>query len=132
MRFLLFFFSFVAASCTSDANAKFMLCNKAAREATVALGRFDGTDWMSEGWWTIAGGNCAELISGPLDARYYYLYGSDRFSGTWQGGTTFCTSPSRRFSIVGRQGCATRGYDRQGFFRIDTGKAQNWTQSLSD
>src|SRR5438094_8365543 len=117
MRFLLLFFSVVAASCPSAAIAKFMLCNRAAREANVALGRFDGKDWMSEGWWAIAAGNCAELVSGPLDARYYYVYGSDRYSGTWQGGTTFCTSASHRFSIVGRQSCASRGYDLQGFFR---------------
>ena len=132
MRFLLLFFTVAATLCTPAASASFTLCNRAAREANVALGRFNGTDWMSEGWWKIAAGNCAELVSGPLDARYYYVYGNDENSGTWQGGTTFCTSASHKFSIVGRQSCATRGYDHRGFFRIDTGKAPNWTQSLSD
>jgi uncharacterized membrane protein len=132
MRLVLFFFVIGAMLCPPTASAKFVLCNKATRAASVALGHFNGTDWMSEGWWTITAGNCMELISGPLDARYYYVYGSDGNSGAWDGGTTFCTSPSRRFSIVGRQSCPSRGYDQRGFFKIDTGKAPSWTQSLSD
>jgi uncharacterized membrane protein len=132
MRFLLLIVFVGVMLCPPPAWAKFTLCNKAARAANVALGRFNGIDWMSEGWWTITAGKCAELIPGPLLARYYYVYGSDADSGTWQGRTSFCTTPSNRFSIVGRQSCATRGYDHREFFRIDTGKAPNWTQTLSD
>ena len=43
----------------------------------VALGRFDGTNWTSQGWWTMQPRTCAGLLTGPLDARYYYLYASD-------------------------------------------------------
>jgi uncharacterized membrane protein len=115
----------------SPAHAKFAVCNKGARAATVALGHFNGTDWMSEGWWTIKPNACADLITAPLDARYYYLYANDGGSGTWDGSKEFCTDV-QNFSIVGRGHCAARGHNRKGFFQIDTGQAPNWTQSLSD
>src|SRR5690348_14178074 len=115
----------------APAEAGFAVCNKGSHPANVALGRFNGTDWMSEGWWTVAPRSCVSLIGTPLDARYYYLYATDGGSGTWDGGKEFCTS-SGKFSIVGRGRCADRGYDRKGFFQIDTGEAPNWTQALSD
>jgi uncharacterized membrane protein len=114
------------------ARAGFAVCNKADVPAKVALGRFDGKAWRSEGWWTIRPQKCETLISGPLDARYYYLYGTDGGSGTWNGDTGFCTAAVGPFSIAGRGNCAARGYDRKGFFEIDTGQKTDWMQSLSD
>jgi uncharacterized membrane protein len=132
MRLLFLIFAAGALLCGPQAKASLTICNKGARAASVALGRFNGTDWMSEGWWPVGARTCAVIIAGPLDARYYYLYASDGGSGTWDGGTLFCTAPSPKFSIAGRGQCAQRGYDQRGFFRIDTGQAPNWTQSLSD
>jgi len=117
---------------TAPASAGFAVCNKAQLPAKAALGRFDGKVWRSEGWWTIPPKKCETLLSGPLDARYYYLYGTDGGSGTWSGDMNFCTAPLGPFSIAGRGHCAARGYDRKGFFEIDTGDKANWTQSLSD
>lgn len=116
----------------SPAWAGFTVCNKAEIQAKVAIGQFDGKDWKSEGWWTIPPQKCETLISGPLDARYYYLYATDGGSGTWNGSTGFCTAPIGPFAIEGRGNCAARGYDRKGFFEIDTGQKTDWTQSLSD
>jgi uncharacterized membrane protein len=115
----------------APAHAKFAVCNKGAHAASVAIGHFDGTDWMSEGWWIIGPNACENLIAVPLDARYYYLYANDGGSGTWDGSTEFCTDV-RKFSIVGRGHCAARGYNRKGFFQIDTHQMPDWTQTLSD
>jgi len=117
---------------TVCADAGFAVCNKANLPAKVAIGRFDGKAWRSQGWWTIAPKKCQTLLSGPLDARYYYLYGTDGGSGTWNGGTQFCTAPIGSFSIPGRGQCAARGYDRKGFFEIDTGDKADVTQYLSN
>jgi uncharacterized membrane protein len=117
---------------TAPAQAGFRVCNKANLPAKVALGRFDGKAWRSEGWWTILPQKCETLLSGPLDARYYYLYGTDGGSGTWNGDKGFCTEAVGPFSIPGRGNCAARGYDRKGFFEIDTANETSWTQSLSD
>jgi uncharacterized membrane protein len=115
----------------APAHAKFAVCNKGTHEADVALGHFNGTDWMSEGWWKVAPKSCANLLSTPLDARFYYLYANDGGAGTWDGGKQFCTE-THDFKIVGRAQCADRGFDKKGFFQIDTGEAPDWTKSLSD
>jgi uncharacterized membrane protein len=108
------------------------VCNKSNLAARVALGRFDGRNWTSQGWWTIAPKDCAELIPGPLKARYYYLYATDGASGTWDGKTDFCTAPGATFHIPTRGHCAARGFDTRGFFQVDTGQSPDWTQSLSN
>lgn len=112
--------------------AAFNVCNKSNLSVRAAIGRFDGTSWTSEGWWTIAPSACAALLSGPLQGRYYYLYASDGAAGTWEGKTHFCVAPDKRFRSVGRVDCAKRGFDQRGFFEVDTGKKPDWTQSLSN
>ena len=117
---------------TSPAQAALNVCNKTALATRVALGHFDGTNWTSQGWWTIAPNTCAGLLTGPLNARYYYLYATDGAAGTWEGRTHFCIAPNVKFTIPGRADCGKRGYDRRGFFEIDTGAAPDWTQTLSN
>ncbi len=121
---------FALAAATGPAQAGLAVCNKGAHPARVALGRFDGKAWMSEGWWKIAPNTCADLIKTPLDARFYYLYGTDTASGVWDGGTSFCTAPTDKFAITGRGNCAGRGYDRKRFFPVDTQDSLNKIQTL--
>jgi uncharacterized membrane protein len=113
------------------AMASFNLCNKTKAAVRVAMGRFDGTQWTSEGWWTVSPGKCAGLISGPLRARYYYFYATDG-AGTWEGKTSFCVAPRARFKAEGRANCARRGFERRGFSEVDTGRNADWTQTLSN
>ena len=127
----------VAATCgtpalVSPAWAAFNICNRSSLPARVAMGRFDGTSWSSEGWWTVRAKTCSAILTGPLQGRFYYLYASDGAAGTWEGKTHFCVSPDKRFKAVGRGNCSARGYDRRGFFEVDTGKKADWTQSLSN
>jgi uncharacterized membrane protein len=114
------------------AEAGFTVCNKSAQAVRAALGRFDGTNWTSEGWWTIDAKACTEILTGPLQGRYYYLYASDGAAGTWEGKTHFCVAPDKRFKSAGRGECAKRGFDSRGFFEVDTGKKPDWTQPLSN
>ena len=56
----------------------------------------------------------------------------DERGGEWKGKAFMCTS-DREFKIDGRQDCFVRGYERTGFFEVDTGKdAKNWTVQLTD
>ena len=114
----------------APAQAALSVCNKAKSPAKVALGRFDGRDWRSEGWWNLAPGKCTDVVPGKLDARYYYLYASDNDAGVWDGGTSFCVAEGAKFSISGRGNCAARGYDRRRFFRVDTNDNLNQVQNL--
>jgi uncharacterized membrane protein len=112
--------------------AGFKLCNKTGLPVRAAIGRFDGTHWTSQGWWTVAAGICADLLTGPLQARYYYLHASDGGAGTWDGKFHFCVAPAKSFKAQGRGDCAKRGFDTRGFFQIDTGRNRDWTQNLSN
>ena len=50
----------------------------------------------------------------------------DERGGEWKGKAFMCTS-DREFKIDGRQDCFVRGFDRTGFFEVDTGKdTKNW------
>jgi len=122
----------MALAWAAPAQAGFTVCNKSPQAVRAAIGRFDGTNWTSEGWWTIAPKACTALLNGPLQGRYYYLYASDGAAGTWEGKTHFCVAPDQRFKSVGRGSCAKRGFDNRGFFEVDTGKKPDWTQSLSN
>ena len=122
----------MALAWAAPAQAGFTVCNKSPQAVRAAIGRFDGTNWTSEGWWTIAPKACTALLNGPLQGRYYYLYASDGAAGTWEGKTHFCVAPDQRFKSVGRGSCAKRGFDNRGFFEVDTGKKPDWVQSLSN
>jgi uncharacterized membrane protein len=116
----------------TPALAAFNVCNRSSLPTRLAIGRFDGTNWTSQGWWTVKPKTCAALLTGPLQGRFYYLYASDGQAGTWEGKTRFCVSPNQRFQVAGRGNCSKRGYDTRGFFEVDTGKKSDWTQSLSN
>jgi uncharacterized membrane protein len=114
------------------ADAALTVCNKSAHGVKVAVGRFDGVNWMSKGWWALAPKACAPVVEGALDSRFYYLYATDGGSASWDGPRSFCVAASDKFEIAGRTHCQARGFDRRGFFEVDTGRRMNYTQSFSD
>ncbi len=114
------------------ARADFRLCNNTSSRVSIALAYTDGQTWMTEGWWNLKANLCETLLRGPLAAEYYYVYGMDEGGGEWKGKAFMCTR-DREFRIDGRQDCFVRGYDRTGFFEIDTGKdSKNWTVQLTN
>jgi len=127
-----FFAIFAFVLLAVPAHAGLIVCNKTAAPAKFALGRFNGRHWVSEGWWSLDGHRCTTVISAPLKARYYYLYATDGGPGSWDGSRDFCVSTAGRFKIAGRRDCAARGFERRGFFEMDTGQKTDYTQSLSD
>jgi len=114
------------------AHAALTVCNKSAHGVKVAVGRFNGANWISAGWWALAPKTCAPVVAGVLNARFYYLYATDGGSGSWSGPRAFCTAQGDKFEIVGRANCQARGFDRKGFFEVDTGRHADYMQSLSD
>ncbi len=124
---------FAGALClASPARADFRLCNNTQSRVSVSLAYTDGQAWVSEGWWNLKAADCHTLLRGALAAQFYYVYAMDEHGGEWKGKAFMCTS-DREFRIDGRQDCFVRGYERTGFFEIDTGKdAKNWTVQLTD
>jgi len=114
------------------ASADFRMCNNGSTRVSVALAYTDGSKWISEGWWNLKSGACEVLLRGPLAAQFYYVYAMDERGGEWKGRSFMCTR-DREFRIEGRENCLVRGYERTGFFEVDTGKdAKNWTVQLTD
>lgn len=112
------------------ADAGFIVCNDAKSKLGVAIGYKDPEGWASEGWWNIAPGRCETLINDKLIARYYYIHGIDYDSGKLWGGRSFMCTDDKVFTIRGFENCVKRGYQRSGFFEVDTGEATEWTVHL--
>jgi uncharacterized membrane protein len=122
----------LASVAATPAAADLRMCNNTQNRVSVALAYTDGQNWISEGWWNLKSLDCATLLRGVLAAQYYYLYAMDERGGEWKGKAFMCTS-DREFKVEGRQDCFRRGYDRTGFFEVDTGKdAKSWTIQLTD
>ena len=131
MRRALAILAFACVASTS-ARADFRMCNLTHARVSVALSYTDGQQWVTEGWWNLKASDCDTLLSGALAAQFYYVYAMDERGGEWKGKAFMCTS-DREFKIEGRQDCYLRGFDRTGFFEVDTGKnAKNWTVQLTD
>ena len=113
------------------AKADLKLCNNTTNRVGVALGYKDQQGWASEGWWNIGPNACETLLKGPLIARYYYIFAVDYDKGgSWGGKAMMCTR-DKLFTIRGIKDCVTRGYQKTGFFEVDTGEELDWSVSLS-
>jgi uncharacterized membrane protein len=121
-----------AALTAFPAVADFRICNVTKSRVGVAVGYKDADGWATEGWWNLASGNCETLMRGALAARFYYVYAVDYDrGGEWSGQAFMCTR-DKEFTIRGTQDCLARGFDRTGFFEVDTGEQQTWTVQLTE
>jgi uncharacterized membrane protein len=116
----------------SVAAADFRLCNNTGSRVGVALGYKDRAGWTTEGWWNLSARSCETLLRGTLVARYYYIYAIDYDrGGEWSGHAYMCTR-DKEFTIRGTHDCLARGFDRTGFFEVDTREQRSWTVQLTE
>ena len=121
-----------AALSAMPAAADFRICNVTKSRVGVSLGYKDNDGWATEGWWNLPAGNCETLLRGTLAARFYYIYAVDYDrGGEWSGQAFMCTR-DKEFTIRGTGDCLARGFDRTGFFEVDTGEQQTWTVQLTE
>ena len=117
---------------SGEARADFTMCNNTGSRVGVAIGYKDQQSWVSEGWWNLPARSCETLVKGTLVARYYYVYAVDYDrGGEWSGQAFMCTR-EKEFTIRGTEDCLARGYDRTGFFEVDTREQRAWTVQLTD
>jgi uncharacterized membrane protein len=120
----------LALAATEPARADLRLCNKTDSTISVAIGYKAKDGWRSEGWWNIGAAKCGTLLSGALASRYYYFYAVDsQHGGEWGGKAYMCTR-RKMFTIAGVENCVARGYERTGFFEVDTAEQRSWTVHL--
>jgi uncharacterized membrane protein len=117
---------------SAPAAADFRLCNNTPSRIGVAIGYKENEAWTTEGWWNLAARSCETVLRGTLAARYYYIYAVDYDrGGEWSGQAYMCTR-EKEFTIRGTDDCLARGFDRTGFFEVDTGEQPSWTVQLTE
>jgi uncharacterized membrane protein len=122
----------LASAFAAPAAADFRLCNNTGSRVGIAIGYKDGEGWSTEGWWNLSARSCETLVKGQLVARYYYVYAVDYDrGGEWAGKAYMCTR-DKEFTIKGIEDCLARGYDRTGFFEVDTSEQRSWTVQLTE
>jgi uncharacterized membrane protein len=120
------------ATSAKPAAADFRLCNNTPSRVGVAVGYKDADGWTTEGWWNLPSRTCETVLKGTLVARFYYVYAIDYDrGGEWMGQAFMCTR-DKEFTIRGIGDCLARGYDRSGFFEVDTGEQRAWTVQLTE
>lgn len=116
----------------SPAHADLRVCNKTESLMGVAVGYRDKEGWITEGWWRIPANICTSVIEGDLSSRYFYLHAENADTGgKWRGPVFMCTS-NKEFKIRGLKDCFARGFERTGFFEVDTGQQKSWQVRLTD
>ncbi len=117
---------------SSPAKADFKVCNDTKNLVGVSVGYRLKDGWNTEGWWRIPAGGCAAVIEGNLASRFFYLHAEDSTTGgQWRGPVYMCTS-SKEFRIKDLKDCYARGYERTGFFEVDTGDQESWQVRLTE
>jgi uncharacterized membrane protein len=120
------------AASAGPATADFRLCNNTGSRVGVAIGYKDGEGWTTEGWWNLPSRSCETILKGDLVARYYYVYAIDYDrGGEWMGQAFMCTR-DKEFTIRGISDCLAHGFDRTGFFEVDTSEQKSWTVQLTE
>ena len=122
----------VSSSHADIAAADFRICNNTGSRVGIALGYKDNERWTTEGWWNLLRAKLRDAAARNLVARYYYIYAVDYDrGGEWSGQAFMCTR-DKEFTIRGTEDCLARGFDRTGFFEVDTGEQPSWTVQLTD
>jgi uncharacterized membrane protein len=122
----------VLTASAGPAAADLRLCNNTGSRVGVAVGYKDADGWTTEGWWNLPSRTCETVLKGNLVARYYYVYAVDYDrGGEWMGQAYMCTR-DKEFTIRGISDCLARGFDRTGFFEVDTGEQRAWTVQLTE
>lgn len=131
--FALFFLGMVFYAAGHEAAyADMRICNKSTSRVGIAIGYRNDQKWTSEGWWNLAPNSCEILLPGELKSQFYYMFAIDYDHGGEWGGKAFMCTADKAFTISGIENCLARGFQRTGFFEINTGSQKNWTVQLTE
>ncbi|WP_316860137.1 DUF1036 domain-containing protein [uncultured Cohaesibacter sp.] len=121
----------IAAS-SMEASADLRVCNKTSSMIGLSIGYELKGDWISEGWWNLETGVCETVLLGQLLETRFLIHAIDYDKGgQWNGDNFMCTQ-DLEFKIKGTQECVARGFERTGFFEIDTAGKQDYTVQLTE
>ncbi len=115
-----------------QAHADLRICNKSESRVGISIGYRSDRGWTTEGWWNLEPTSCEVILPGALKSQYYYMFAVDYDEGgEWAGSAFMCTA-DKIYTIHGIKDCLARGFQRTGFFEIDTGTQTSWTVQLTE
>jgi uncharacterized membrane protein len=114
------------------AHADLRVCNRTASTVGLAIGyQLDG-EWISEGWWNLEKDECDTILMGALVSTKFLVHAIDYDKGgKWVGENFMCTQ-DKQFTIKGVKECVARGFEKTGFYEVDTAGKQDYTVQLTD
>lgn len=115
-----------------QAAADLRVCNKTSSTIGLAIGYKMKGEWISEGWWNIDQNKCETVLKGVLVNNRYLIHAIDYDKGGQWNGEAFMCTQDLEFKIKGTHECVARGFERTGFFEIDTAGKQDYTVQLTD
>lgn len=97
-----------------NAEAGLRVCNDTQLPMGVAVSRATGESWETRGWWRVAVGACAQVISAHITANETYVYAQlidgDQLRPLAAGTERFCLAPAR-FTSEQRDNCENSGFE---------------------
>ena len=120
---------------SGHASAQLEVCNKSMEKVSVALLSAQTGDWRSTGWYNIAAGDCGHLIVEPLNNHNYYIYAKGYRADSnivWSGDHYNCVINVNAFDLLDTGSCSSKGAITEGFKKVETGEAREFTYTLVD
>lgn len=126
------FFGGMSVISNDQAHADLRICNKSESRVGISIGYRSDRGWTTEGWWNLEPSSCEVMLPGDLKSQFYYMFAVDYDEGgEWAGSAFMCTA-DKIYTIHGIEDCLARGFQRTGFFEIDTGTQTSWTIQLTE
>ena len=110
-----------AAALARNRNAGLRVCNEADEPLAAAVARAMGDGYEARGWWRIAPGGCAHMLSERLTAGEAFVHArllTERGQRLLSGGAQrFCVAAGR-FTTEERENCAAIGFEAVSFMPV--------------
>ena len=118
---------------SNPAAADFRLCNNTSSRVGIALGYKDAEGWTTEGWWNVSSRSLRDACCAARWSRGSIISTRSTTTAAANGqAQAFMCSRDKEFTIQGTEDCLARGFDRTGFFEVDTGEQRAWTVQLTE
>lgn len=127
------------------ARAGVLFCSDHDETMDVARGANNGSYWQSDGWFTVAPGQCITIYGGNYAHSEMYFYAQTASGKVWRGSDadpdaapTFCIAKGQKFDAVRRDSPCPPNFETVRFFRanVSGGSARvsvgNETQRKAD
>jgi uncharacterized membrane protein len=104
----------------SAAPTGYSICNDSSGEIYAAIGVQNQAAWASRGWWKVAPGGCARVLTQPLsfDKVFLFVQGHNN-PRLVSGPAKFCVADVE-YETSQRQNCSSKGLSEMGFAATNT------------